>query len=103
VVELRCRVRVAAQALTIASNLKSLAGKQKITLELRGNPMAPRYLNGNITRMTLSGREAGGNRYYIYRAVLRPSSDFRSRRLSGLSSSTSNSNSPASLPHRKGF
>ncbi|WP_232092529.1 type VI secretion system Vgr family protein [Serratia ureilytica] len=52
-------------------DLKSLLG-QKITLELRGNPMAPRYLNGNITRMTLSGREAGGNRYYIYRAVLRP-------------------------------
>ncbi len=41
-------------------------------MELRGNPLAPRYLNGNITRMTLSGREAGGNRYYIYRAVLRP-------------------------------
>lgn len=52
-------------------DLKALLG-QKITLELRGNPLAPRYLNGNITRMTLSGREAGGNRYYIYRAVLRP-------------------------------
>lgn len=32
-----------------------------------------------------------------------PSSAFRSSRLSGLSSSTSNSNSPASFPHRKGF
>lgn len=34
-------------------DLKALLG-QKITLELRGNPLAPRYLNGNITRMTLS-------------------------------------------------
>ncbi|CAI1586334.1 type VI secretion system Vgr family protein [Serratia entomophila] len=52
-------------------DLKSLLG-QKITLELRANPMAPRYLNGNITRMTLAGREVGGDRYYVYRAILRP-------------------------------
>ncbi|MGO4742356.1 type VI secretion system Vgr family protein [Serratia quinivorans] len=52
-------------------DLKSLLG-QKITLELRANPMVPRYLNGNITRMTLAGREASGDRYYVYRATLRP-------------------------------
>ncbi|WP_407920999.1 contractile injection system protein, VgrG/Pvc8 family [Brucella gallinifaecis] len=52
-------------------DLKSLLG-QKITLEMRANPQAPRYLNGNITRMTLHGREVGGNRNYIYRATLRP-------------------------------
>lgn len=65
------RIRRRAAQPRQSARSESTAGT-KITLELRGNPLAPRYLNGNITRMTLSGREAGGNRYYIYRAVLRP-------------------------------
>lgn len=53
-------------------DLKSLLG-QKITLELRAAPQAPRYLSGNVTRMTSCGREASGYRRYVYRATLRPS------------------------------
>lgn len=53
-------------------DLKKLLGKS-LTLEIRDKVMTPRYLNGKIVRMSLSGREESGNRYYIYRAIVRPS------------------------------
>ncbi len=52
-------------------NLRNLLGKS-LTVELRGKPLTPRFLNGYITRMTLTGRETSGERYYIYRATVRP-------------------------------
>lgn len=51
--------------------LKNLLGKP-LTIELRGAILSPRFLNGYITRMTLTGRETRGERYYIYRAMVRP-------------------------------
>ncbi len=52
-------------------DLKGLLGKP-LTIEVRTHPATPRYLNGFITRMTLAGREEHGERYYVYRATLRP-------------------------------
>ncbi|SDK15667.1 type VI secretion system secreted protein VgrG [Pseudomonas delhiensis] len=52
-------------------DIAALLGKS-LTLEIRDIPASSRYLNGKITRMALSGREAGGNRHYIYRALVRP-------------------------------
>lgn len=52
-------------------DLNALLGKS-LTVEINDIPAAPRYLNGIITSMALSGREASGNRYYHYRATVRP-------------------------------
>lgn len=52
-------------------DLNSLLGKS-LTLEIDDIPATPRYLNGVITSMSLSGREASGNRYYLYQATVRP-------------------------------
>ncbi|MHA7848345.1 type VI secretion system Vgr family protein [Serratia sp. D1N4] len=52
-------------------NLRDLLGKT-LTIELRSNSSSTRYLNGYITRMTLVGRESGGDRYYVYRATVQP-------------------------------
>ncbi len=52
-------------------DLKSLLG-QSITIESRSNPVAPRYFNGIITKITRHGREKEGDRYHVYRAVLCP-------------------------------
>lgn len=52
-------------------DLKSLLGKS-FTVEINDSPAPTRYLNGNITGMTLSGREDSGDKYYIYHATLRP-------------------------------
>ncbi|QKJ86483.1 type VI secretion system tip protein VgrG [Paramixta manurensis] len=52
-------------------DLKALLG-QPLTVEIRSNPLTPRYLSGFITRMTLAGREPHGDRYYIYRATINP-------------------------------
>ncbi|WP_058912978.1 type VI secretion system Vgr family protein [Entomohabitans teleogrylli] len=52
-------------------NLRELLGKP-LTVELRPQPHIARYLNGYITRMTLAGREINSERYYLYRACVRP-------------------------------
>ncbi|MBW7983721.1 type VI secretion system Vgr family protein [Enterobacillus tribolii] len=52
-------------------DLKSLLSKS-FTVEINDQAAPTRYLNGNITGMTLSGQEESGERYYIYNATLRP-------------------------------
>ncbi len=50
--------------------LKSLLGKP-LTLEIE-TLKSPRYLNGQITRCEMIGRENASSRFYIYRATVRP-------------------------------
>ncbi|MFZ1874211.1 MAG: type VI secretion system tip protein TssI/VgrG [Chania sp.] len=52
-------------------DLKSLLGKS-FTITINDLPGNPRYLNGNITGMSLAGREESGEKYYLYHATLRP-------------------------------
>ncbi len=51
-------------------DLKSLLGKP-LTLEIE-TLASSRYLNGQITRCEMIGRENASSRYYIYRATVRP-------------------------------
>jgi type VI secretion system secreted protein VgrG len=55
-------------------DMKALLGKP-MTLEIATSGGTPRFLGGEITRCVLVGRDAeggDGDRYYIYRATLRP-------------------------------
>jgi type VI secretion system secreted protein VgrG len=51
-------------------DMRSLLGKP-MTLEME-TADEPRYLNGEITRCVLVGRDGGDARHYVYRATLRP-------------------------------
>lgn len=52
-------------------DLKAQLGKS-FTVTIDDNSAPVRYLNGNITGMTLAGREESEERYYLYRVTLRP-------------------------------
>ncbi len=52
-------------------DLKSQLGKS-FTVTISDNTAPARYLNGNITGMTLAGREETEERYYLYHVTLRP-------------------------------
>lgn len=52
-------------------DMKQLLGKP-ITLEIETSGAKPRFLNGQVTRCVLVGREGATARHYIYRATLRP-------------------------------
>jgi type VI secretion system secreted protein VgrG len=52
-------------------DMKAVLGKP-LTLEIVTINGAPRYLNGQITRFTMIGREGGSSRYTVYRASVRP-------------------------------
>ncbi|NDJ56388.1 type VI secretion system tip protein VgrG [Enterobacteriaceae bacterium 4M9] len=52
-------------------DLKAQLGKS-FTIAIDDNSAPVRYLNGNITRMTLAGREESEERYYRYHVTLRP-------------------------------
>jgi type VI secretion system secreted protein VgrG len=52
-------------------DIKQLLGKP-LTLAVDKALVGQRYLNGQITRCTLVGRESATSRYYIYRATVRP-------------------------------
>ena len=52
-------------------DMKQLLGKS-VTLEIETSGAKPRYLNGQVTRCVLVGREGATARHYIYRATLRP-------------------------------
>ncbi|WP_398494796.1 type VI secretion system Vgr family protein [Variovorax sp.] len=52
-------------------DMKAMLGKP-LTLEIRTLTGTPRYLNGQITRFTLVGRDAASSRYMVYRASVRP-------------------------------
>jgi type VI secretion system secreted protein VgrG len=55
---------------TYALDMRQLLGKP-LTLEIAA-ANGPRYLNGQIARCTLVGRESATSRDYIYRATVRP-------------------------------
>ncbi|ALM85919.1 type VI secretion system Vgr family protein [Bordetella sp. N] len=52
-------------------DLKQLLGKP-LTLEIETAEGGKRYLNGQVIRCTLVGRESATSRYYVYRATVRP-------------------------------
>ncbi|QOF78843.1 type VI secretion system Vgr family protein [Variovorax sp. 38R] len=52
-------------------DMKGLLGKP-LGLEIQTLGGTPRYLNGQITRFTMIGREGGSSRYTVYRASVRP-------------------------------
>ncbi|WP_395349415.1 type VI secretion system Vgr family protein [Variovorax sp. UC122_21] len=52
-------------------DMKAMLGKP-LTLEIKTLTGTPRYLNGQITRFTLIGRDAASSRYMVYRASVRP-------------------------------
>lgn len=52
-------------------DLKSQLGKP-FSVTINNNAAPARYLNGNITGMTLAGREESEERYYLYHITLRP-------------------------------
>lgn len=53
-------------------DLRSLLGKS-LTLEIDTDELGgTRYLNGQITRFMLAGKETSTQRYYLYRATVRP-------------------------------
>ncbi|WP_082818088.1 type VI secretion system Vgr family protein [Variovorax boronicumulans] len=52
-------------------DMKGLLGKP-LALEIQTLSGTPRYLNGQITRFTMIGREGGSSRYTVYRAAVRP-------------------------------
>ncbi|PBI85899.1 Phage-related baseplate assembly protein [Variovorax boronicumulans] len=52
-------------------DMKGLLGKP-LALEIQTLSGTPRYLNGQITRFTMIGREGGSSRYTVYRASVRP-------------------------------
>lgn len=52
-------------------DLKSQLGKS-FTVTIDDNSAPARYLNGNITGMSLAGREESEDRYYLYHVTLRP-------------------------------
>jgi len=52
-------------------DMKGLLGKP-LALEIQTLSGPPRYLNGQITRFTMIGREGGSSRYTVYRASVRP-------------------------------
>lgn len=52
-------------------DMKSVLGKP-LTLEIETIDGTPRYLNGQITRFTMIGREESSSRYVVYRALVQP-------------------------------
>ncbi|MFM9927510.1 type VI secretion system tip protein TssI/VgrG [Variovorax sp. H27-G14] len=54
-----------------AVDMKAMLGKP-LTLQIKTLTGVPRYLNGQITRFTLVGRDTSSSRYMVYRASLRP-------------------------------
>ncbi|MET3495454.1 type VI secretion system Vgr family protein [Variovorax boronicumulans] len=52
-------------------DMKSVLGKP-LTLEIVTIDGTPRYLNGQITRFTMIGREESSSRYVVYRALVQP-------------------------------
>ncbi|MFL9666382.1 type VI secretion system Vgr family protein [Variovorax sp. AB1(2024)] len=52
-------------------DMKAVLGKP-LTLEIVTIDGTPRYLNGQITRFTMIGREESSSRYVVYRALVRP-------------------------------
>ncbi|RIX74282.1 type VI secretion system Vgr family protein [Acidovorax cavernicola] len=52
-------------------DMKALLGKP-LALEIQTLNGSPRYLNGQITRFTMIGREGGSSRYIVYRASVKP-------------------------------
>ncbi|MGJ7568703.1 type VI secretion system Vgr family protein [Variovorax sp. GB1R11] len=52
-------------------DMKAVLGKP-LTLEIVTIDGTPRYLNGQITRFTMIGREESSSRYVVYRASVRP-------------------------------
>ena len=55
----------------MAVDMKALLGKP-LTLEIQTLNGTPRYLNGQITRFTMIGREENSSRYVVYRALVQP-------------------------------
>jgi type VI secretion system secreted protein VgrG len=52
-------------------DMKAVLGKP-LTLEIVTVNGTPRYLNGQITRFTMIGREESSSRYVVYRALVQP-------------------------------
>ncbi|MDQ0017438.1 type VI secretion system secreted protein VgrG [Variovorax boronicumulans] len=52
-------------------DMKAVLGKP-LTLEIVTLNGTPRYLNGQITRFTMIGREESSSRYVVYRALVQP-------------------------------
>jgi type VI secretion system secreted protein VgrG len=52
-------------------DLKSVLGKP-LTLEIQTAGSQPRYLNGQVIRFSMIGREGGTERHTVYRATVRP-------------------------------
>ena len=59
-------------AKTYMLDVRSLLGKP-LTLQVETAGGAPHYLNGQIVRFELVGRELLNSEYYVYRATVRPS------------------------------
>ncbi|WP_025373597.1 type VI secretion system Vgr family protein [Advenella mimigardefordensis] len=59
-------------AKTYMLDVRSLLGKP-LTLQVETASGAPHYLNGQIIRFELVGRELLNSEYYVYRATVRPS------------------------------
>jgi type VI secretion system secreted protein VgrG len=55
---------------SVSIDMKSVLGKP-LTLEIM-TAGAPRFLNGQIVRFTMIGKEGGTSRYVVYRATVRP-------------------------------
>lgn len=56
---------------THSLDLKQVLGQQ-LTLEIAQENLQTRYLNGQVTRCSLVGRETATSRFYVYRATVRP-------------------------------
>ncbi|RZL63916.1 MAG: type VI secretion system tip protein VgrG [Variovorax sp.] len=56
---------------TTSVDMKAMLGKP-LTLEVKTLDGTPRYLNGQVTRFTMIGREGASSRYTVYRASVRP-------------------------------
>jgi type VI secretion system secreted protein VgrG len=54
-----------------AIDLKSVLGKP-LTLEIQTAGDKPRFLNGQVVRFSMVGREGGTSRHTVYRATVRP-------------------------------
>ncbi|EOI5792972.1 type VI secretion system Vgr family protein [Cronobacter malonaticus] len=52
-------------------DIKGLLGKP-VTIEIRNSSLTPRFLTGDITRLSLEGQDDTGERYYRYKATLCP-------------------------------
>ncbi|WP_256099020.1 type VI secretion system Vgr family protein, partial [Variovorax sp. SG517] len=52
-------------------DLKSVLGKP-LTLEIQTAGSGPRYLNGQVIRFSMIGRDGGTERHTVYRATVRP-------------------------------